>query len=132
MSVIKQPVLYVGSKSELNLYTLFDSGSNYSCIHPDYARKLADAQPIGRIRQIATASDSHFIEVSEVVRLEFYIDDIMLSDEFLVVPGLSEEVLIGALTFQKWRIKLNFDRDCAEVDPKLAKLQLKLGKLQLL
>lgn len=124
MAVIKHPLLYVGTKSELNLYSLFDSGSNYSCIHPDYARELTDPQPIGRIRQIATASESHFIEITEVVRLDFYINDVLLSDEFLVVPGLSEEAIIGALTMQKWRIKLNFDKDCVEVDPKVAKLQL--------
>ena len=48
-----------------------------------------------------------------------------VSDEFLVVPGLSEEVIIGAATMQKWRIKLNFEYDTAEVDPKVAKLILK-------
>ncbi len=77
-----------------------------------------------------TASEEHFIEVKEAVRLIFYIDDFLLSDEFLVIPGLSEEAIIGATTLQKWRIKLDFEHDQVIVDPRSANLQvLKSGKL---
>lgn len=124
MSILKHPLLYVGSQGEKTLYTLFDSGANLSCINPEFVDLLTEAQPLGRVRKIATASEGHFIEVKEVVRLDFYIDDVLLSDEFLVVPGLSEEVIIGAATLQKWRIKLNFEDDRVEVDPKVAKMQL--------
>jgi hypothetical protein len=48
----------------------------------------------------------------------------LVSDEFLVVPGLSEEAVIGAATMQKWRIKLDFEHDTVHVDPKVAKMQL--------
>lgn len=124
MSVLKLPLLYVGSKSEKNIYTLFDSGANLSCISPDVIEELTDKQPLGRVRKLATASEGHFIEVKYAVRLDFYIHDVLLSDEFLVVPNLSEEAIIGAATLQKWRIKLNFEDDKVEVDPKMAKLQL--------
>lgn len=124
MSVIKLPLLFAGSKGEKNLYTLFDNGANLSCVHPDFVQEIADKQPLGRIRKIATASEGHFIEVRDAVRLDFYINDVLLSDEFLVVPALSEEAIIGAATLQKWRIKLDFEHDKVEVDPKVAKLQL--------
>jgi hypothetical protein len=125
MSVINLPLLFVGSKGEKNLYTLFDSGANLSCINPDYVQGLETPVHLGRVRRIATASEGHFIEVKERVSIDFYINDILLSDEFLLVPGLSEEAIIGAATLQKWRIKLNFEYDTVEVDPKVAKLQLK-------
>ena len=124
MSVIKLPLLYVGSKGEKHLYTLFDSGANLSCISPEYLEGLENAAPLGRTRLIATASEGHHIEVKEVTRLDFYIEDVLLSDEFLVVPGLSEEAIIGAATLQKWRIKLDFEHDTVHVDPKVAKMQL--------
>lgn len=98
--------------------------ANLSCIHPDFAA-IANLENLGRTRQIATAAEGHYIEVKEVVRLDFYLNDVLLSDEFLVVPGLSEEVIIGAATMQKWRIKLDFEHDKATVDPKVAKMQLK-------
>jgi predicted aspartyl protease len=124
MSVIKLPLLFVGSKGEKNLYTLFDSGANLCCIDKSHLENLEQPVSLGRVRKLATASEGHFIEVKEAVRLDFYINDILLSDEFLVVPSLSEEVIIGAATLQKWRIKLNFENDNVEVDPKVAKLQL--------
>lgn len=124
MSIIKLPLLYVGSKGEKHLYTLFDSGANLSCIHPDLVSGLETPVSLGSIRKLSTASEGHFIEIKERVTLDFYIDDVLLSDEFLVVPGLSEESIIGAATLQKWRIKLDFEHDKVIVDPKVARLQL--------
>ncbi|MBX9782976.1 MAG: retropepsin-like domain-containing protein [Chitinophagaceae bacterium] len=124
MSVLKLPLLYAGSQGEKNLYTLFDSGANLSCIDEKHLEKLEKPVHLGRVRKLATASEGHFIEIKEAVRLDFYIHDVLLSDEFLVVPNLSEEAIIGAATLQKWRIKLNFEDDKVEVDPKVAKLQL--------
>lgn len=124
MSILKHPLLYVGSNGEKQLYTLFDSGANLSCISPDFIEDLGGAQALGKPRIVATASEGHFIEVKQRITLDFYIDDVLLSDEFLVVPGLSEEAIIGAATLQKWRIKLNFEYDRVEVDPKVAKMQL--------
>jgi hypothetical protein len=124
MSIIKHPLLYVGSKGEKTLYTLFDSGANLSCINPDFIRDIETPVSLGRIRRLSTASEGHYIEVKERIMLDFYINDVLLSDEFLLVPNLSEEAVIGAATLQKWRIKLDFDRDQVIVDPKVAKLQL--------
>jgi hypothetical protein len=124
MSVIKVPFLYVGSLGERRLYSLMDSGANLSCINPEYLDGLEIAVPLGRTRFIATASSEHRIEVTEVIRLDFYINDVLVSDEFLVVPNLSEEVIIGAATMQKWRIKLDFEHDTVDVDPKVMKMQI--------
>jgi hypothetical protein len=125
MSVIKLPILFAGSKGESTLFSLFDSGANLSCINPEYLEKLEIPVNLGRKRKLATASEGHYIEISERVSLDFYLEEVLLSDEFLVVPGLSEEVIIGAATMQKWRIKLDFEHDTVHVDPKVAKLQLK-------
>lgn len=124
MSIIKNPLLFEGSKSDRTLYALFDSGANLSCISEDIAGTLTDLIPFRKPRHVDTTAEGHFIEVKYQVVLTFYIDDIQLSDEFLVIPGLSEEAIIGAATMQKWRIKLDFEHDKVIVDPKVAKLQL--------
>ena len=124
MSILKHPLRYVGKKGEKILYTLFDSGANLSCINPDHLKDLETPNSLGIIRKLATASDGHYIEIKDRVTLDFYVDDILLSDEFLVVPGLSEEAIIGAATLQKWRIKLDFERDQVIVNPQVGKLQL--------
>jgi len=38
--------------------------------------------------------------VKDAVRLDFYINDVLLSDEFLVVPGLSEEAILVQLLYR--------------------------------
>jgi predicted aspartyl protease len=124
MSVLKLPLLYQGSKGEKSLYSLFDSGANLSCINEEDLDGLESPVCLHKPRMMATASENQFVEVTHRVTLEFYIHDVHLSDEFLVIPGLSEEAIIGAATMQKWRIKLDFDKDKVEVDPKVARLQL--------
>ncbi|MFN8337752.1 MAG: hypothetical protein U0T36_01915 [Saprospiraceae bacterium] len=124
MSIIRTPLLFVGSKGEKSLFTLYDSGANLSCIHPDMLVDLEMPIPLGRSRLVGTASEGHFIEVTERVSLDFFMNDVLLSDEFLVIPSLSAEVIIGSATMQKWRIKLDFEHDIAIVDPKVAKMQL--------
>ncbi|MCH5685003.1 hypothetical protein LWM68_12570 [Niabella sp. W65] len=89
MSTLKFPLLYAGSKGEKHLYTLFDGGANLSCVNPDNIEDIAVLEPLERIRKLATASEGLFIEVKYAVRLDFYINDVLLSDEFLVVPNLS-------------------------------------------
>ncbi len=125
MSIIKQPLLFVGTQGEKHLYALYDSGANLSCINPEHLQGLEVPIPLPRLRQMATAAENHFIEVTHRVVLDFYMDDVLLSGEFLVLPGLSEDVIIGADTMQRWRIKLDFEHDQALVDPKVARLQLK-------
>lgn len=114
----------MGSKGEKILYTLFDSGANLSCISAANLEDLEAPVSLGVTRKLATASEHHLIEINYAVTLDFYINDVLLSDEFLVVPGLSEDAIIGAATLQKWRIKLDFEHDQVLVDPKVAKLQL--------
>lgn len=128
MSVIKLPLLYEGTKGDARLVTLFDSGANLSCINSSFVAQLGGAAAFSRVKRLGTASNVHFIEIKERITLDFFIHDILLSDEFLVVPNLSEEAIIGAATLQKWRIKLNFDHDTVDVDPKVAILQLKKGE----
>lgn len=124
MSVIKLPLLFVGSKGEKRLYALFDSGANLSCIHPAYIDQIANAEMLPNPRFVLTASEGHRIEVTHRVTVDFWINDVMVSDEFLLVPGLTEETVIGAATMQKWRIKLDFEHDTVHVDPKVMKMQL--------
>jgi hypothetical protein len=125
MSIIKLPIQYEGSEGEKTLYTLFDSGSTFSCINADYVKGIENLIKLRHAKMFETASQGHFVEIKYVVRLDFYIDDILLSDEFMVVPNLSEEAILGVTTMQKWRIKLDFDTAKVVVDPKVGKFILK-------
>ncbi|MES2004694.1 MAG: retropepsin-like aspartic protease [Bacteroidota bacterium] len=122
--IIRLPLRFEGSKGEKHLYALFDNGAPYSCIAEDIAEELASPERMHRPMKLATASNSTYMEIEHTCRLDFYHEEVRLSDEFLVVPGVSEEVIIGAATMQKWRLKLDFEHDTVIVDPRVAKLIL--------
>jgi hypothetical protein len=124
MSIIKAPLLFEGDLGEARLYALFDSGATYSCIHPERLQALANPIHFKHPMLFGTASEETYIKVNTACRLDFYMEEVRLTDEFYVVPGLSEEIIIGATTMQKWRIKLDFELDKAIVDPRVAKLIL--------
>ncbi len=125
MSILKFPMLYKGSKGQSDLVSLFDSGASFSCIHPEKASQLGNLERLPDVIHIQTASEGHEIRVEYRVLLDFYLNGVRLSDEFIVIPSLSEEAIIGAATMQKWRIKLDFEHDQVTVDPKVAVAMLK-------
>ena len=125
MSIIKIPLLFMGSKSEKMLYTLFDSGASFSCMSPENANEIGMVEKMRIPLEVATASRGHYVKIENTIRCDFFYDDIRMSDEFMVVPDLSEDAIIGVNTMQKWRIKLDFEHDKIIIDPKVAKLILK-------
>jgi hypothetical protein len=74
--------------------------------------------------QRSTAEKGRKMEVKNRIPLTFYIDGYRFSDEFMVLENLSEKVIIGASTLQKWRLKLDFEKEDIIIDPKVTKLYL--------
>ncbi len=125
MFIIKAPVRFEGSKGEKVINALFDSGASFSCISPENAAEIGMIEKMRHPLEVATASRGHYVKIENTLRSDFYFNDIRLSDEFMVVPDLSEDAIIGVNTMQKWRIKLDFEHDMVIVDPRVAKLILK-------
>ena len=125
MPIIRVPVRFEGSKGEKIIYTLFDCGASFSCISPENAEEIGMVEKLRHPLEIATGSRGHYVKIENTIRSDFYYNDIRLSDEFMVVPDLSEDTIIGVNTMQKWRIKLDFEHDTVVIDPKVAKLILK-------
>ena len=122
--IIRLPIRYEGANGEKILYTLFDSGASFSCINPDHVETISAPVRMRTPLRAATASGNAYLEIHERITPDFYIDDIRMSDEFMVVPDLTEEAIIGAATTQKWRIKLDFEHDAVIIDPRVAKIIL--------
>ena len=119
--ILRLPLRFEGSKGEKILYALFDSGATYSVINEELVEELEVLIPLHTPMKMITASASTFMEIKYRVALDFYHDDIRLTDEFYVIPDLSEQVIIGASTMQKWKIKLDFEHDTMILDPSVAK-----------
>ncbi len=134
MSVIKKKIRLEGSKGKEEILTLFDSGSTYSCIQKDLAKKLEVLTPLPKTIKFGTAGDQT-LEAKYRISIDFYINSDRFSDEFMVIEGLSKKtcpvgrndrigVLIGASTLQKWRMKLDFENDDILYNPDVTELQI--------
>jgi len=124
MAITEQKIRLVGSKCSMDVMALFDSGATYSCVRADLARRLEKVVPIPGAMTFSTAKKGETLTARERISVNFYINGCRLSDEFMVIPGLIEPAIIGAATMQKWRMKLDFERDRAIVDPRVTKLRL--------
>ena len=125
MRIITKQILYVGNLGEKIIDSSFDSIANLSCINPNSLILLENTRNLGVVRKIIKTTVQNYYNITQVICLDFYINDVLISDEFLVVPNLKEDLIIGAATMRKWRMKLNFEDDTVEIDPKVAKLILK-------
>lgn len=111
-NTVKQPLLFKGPKGEMHLYVLFDANVKLSCISSAFLFDLGKPQPLSRPR-IVNTTEGYSIEIKNIIKLDFYLDDQMFSEEFLVVPNLTEEIIFGATTIQNLNIKLHFEKNSA-------------------
>ena len=123
MSLLEKEVKLVGSKGEKITKALFDSGSTYSCIKKEVAEQVGTVELLGEPLK-ASIANGEVLNVTERVGLEFRINGYRLFDEFMVISELSEDVIIGAYTFQKYKIKLDFENDEVIVDPRILKIRI--------
>ncbi len=124
MAVIQKEIKLVGSKGKREEVALFDSGATYSCLSPEIAKELETVLPLPEPMEFGTAKKGEKAIAKERVSLNFYIDGYRFSDEFMLIEDLSEPVIIGAATLQKWRMKLDFENDEVIIDPRVTKLRL--------
>lgn len=105
MAVIQKTIRLIGSKGSESVPTIFDSGSTYSVILPAWAHRLDTVTPLPEPKKFGTTKDGETLSATERVTLDFEVDGNRLSDEFMLIPELSEPIIIGAATLRKWRIK---------------------------
>lgn len=124
MAVILKRIRLAGSKGSDEVTVIFDSGATYSCIQPELAKKLEITTPLPEPMDFGSAKEGERITATERVTLNFYLDGYRFSDEFMLIPDLSERAILGAATLQKWRMRLDFERDEVIFDPRVTHLRL--------
>ena len=125
MGILFERIKLVGSKGERDIIALFDSGASYSFIKKELAKELETIISLPIPLEFETVREGEKLAVNEAIRLDFFLNGERLSDEFLVVEELTEDVIIGVATMQKWRIWLNFEEEKVVLGPRVRRLMLK-------
>lgn len=115
---------FIGTIGEGYLNTFFASGISSSCIKKSIAMKLGAIVTMKDPVEIKLVSKNHYFKIYHTVQLDFYLNGLLHSDEFMVIPSLSEEIIIGAKTLQKWKVKLDFKNNLVITDPGAGHLKL--------
>ena len=124
MGLIIKKLRVAGDKGERRLQVLFDTGASASFIRRDAVDKIATTLKLPSPETYTLRDGVGKLRVNETVVLYVYIDGIRISDNFIVAPRLADEVIIGANTLQKWRVKLDLENERVVVDKRMARLLL--------
>ena len=90
MAIIEKEIELVGSKGRKKVKGLFDSGATYSCLNRTLAQELEILIPLAEPLSFETAEKGKGLEAKERVALDFHLNGYRFSDEFMVLPELSE------------------------------------------
>ena len=121
MGLIYKEVVLRGDKGEGEFQALWDNGSSESFIRRDLAEGVGTILRLDAPREFEMGKGSLSVSESTGV-LSVEVEGFNLFWHFLVVPDLSEELIIGADFLQRWKIKLDPERII--IDPKALKLKL--------
>lgn len=122
MGLIVKRLRVVGDKGERRLQVLFDTGASASFVRRDVVDRIASSVKLPSPESY-TLGDG-IGRVNETVVLYVYIEGVRISDNFIVAPRLSDEVIIGANTLQKWRVKLDLESERVIIDKRMTRLLL--------
>jgi len=124
MGLIVKKLRVVGDRGEKRLEVLFDTGAGASFIRRDVADRIVTSLRLPSPKTFTLGDGVGRLRVNETAILYIYIGGVEISDNFIVAPRLADEVIIGASTLQKWRIKLDLDNERVIVDKRMARLLL--------
>jgi len=124
MGLIVKKLRVAGDKGEARLEILFDTGASASFIRSDVVGKIATRLKLPTPETYTLGDGVGKLRVTDTAVLYVYLEGVRISDNFIVSPRLTEPVIIGAGTLQKWRVKLDLEDEKVIIDKKMARLLL--------
>jgi len=123
MGLIYNDVSLKGDKGEGRFHALWDNGSSESFIRRDLAEGVGTILGLSTPREFEMGKGTLLVKESTGI-VDIEVEDYNLFWHFLVVPNLSEELIIGADFLQRWKIKLDPENEKIIIDEKALKLKL--------
>lgn len=111
-----------GNKGTKEVKALFDSGASESFIRADIAKELASPTRLPNPKTFEMGRGS--LKVTRAMIGDVQLNGSSLFATLLVVSNLSEELILGADFFQRWKIRLNPENEEFILDKDALKLKL--------
>jgi predicted aspartyl protease len=124
VGLIVKKLRVAGDKGERRLEVLFDTGASASFIRQEAVERIATTLKLPSPEAYTLGDGVGKLRVRETAVLYVYIDGVRISDNFIVAPRLSDSVIIGANTLQKWRVKLDLENEEIIINKRMARMLL--------
>ena len=122
MGLIYKAIKVSGNKGTKDVKALFDSGASESFIRADIAKELSSPSRLPNPKEFEMGRGT--LKVSRAMIGDIQLDGATLFTTLLIVRNLTEELILGADFFQRWKIRLNPENE--QVIPDQDALKLKL------
>lgn len=122
MGVIYRKIRLAGPKGALTLNALMDTAAPESFIRPKMARRIAPLTKLDRPFTVELGKGK--VEIQKVIHASIYLNGYRMHWSLNVFPSLTEEVILGADFFQRYKIKLDPERERVIIDPGALKVKL--------
>ena len=122
MGLIYKAVKVSGNKGSKEVKALFDSGASESFIRADIAKELSSPTRLPNPKSFEMGRGT--LKVSRAMIGDVQLNGASLFATLLVVPNLTEELILGADFFQRWKIRLNPEDEEVILDQDALKLKL--------
>jgi len=117
MGVIRKKLPVMGRRGKREVECLFDTGASHSFVRPELVRELG-LPTIGLLKPIRIRLGKGSTLVSKLAAPMIRLNGTTLPDNAYVLPGLSEEFVIGAEFLERYDIRLDPKRQRLLLPPK--------------
>jgi predicted aspartyl protease len=95
-----------GSKGEIEVKALFDTGASFTVIRRSLAEKIGDIFPTG-VKEVTLANGKTKLKVIGCTPIFTFIEKSPIDDIAYVIENLAEELIIGVKVMEFYDIKLD-------------------------
>jgi len=119
MGLIRKRLSFVGRRRKKEVECLFDAGASSSFIRPELVREL-DLPTTNLLRsvRIRLGKGSTRCRVSQLAATMIRLNGVALPDTAYVMPGLTEEYVLGSEFLERYDIRLDPKRRRLLLPPK--------------
>lgn len=121
---VQIPILFRGTKADKELLAIFDPETLYSFLPEYFVAEIGGISRLPKPKLLEIVCEDRPVIVSHATCAGFKLNNISLSDEFMLLPGNSDHAIIGITTIRKWRLKLDPENNAVIVNPEVGKFRL--------
>lgn len=117
MGVIRKGLQVIGRRGKTEVECLFDTGASSSFIRPELVHALG--LPTTRLlRPLRIRLGKGSTQVSKLAAVMIHLNGVMLADTAYIMPGLTEDYVLGAEFLERYDIRLDPKRRRLLLPPK--------------